>query len=181
MNGSNLIQNKFSELGFDSYEEIRADVGVLLNEFENSMKINLPESYKYFLKNYGECNFERDAVYKPIKKTPFQNKDGFMEISYFYGCGSTNGVEILNKRYKGRLPKLHIVLGEAPGGNQICMNVDMDSSEYGNIYVWDHENECEGCMDNMYLVSRSFDNFIDSFVAYEKENLTGAIKSRFDF
>lgn len=176
-----LIKDKFVELGFDSYDAVQADVQTLIADFENAMKINLPNPYKYFLKNYGECNFQHDAVFKPIKKTPFQNKKGFMEIIYFYGCGSRNDINILNERYKKRIPNDFIVIAEAPGGNQICMNVDAVSAGYGSIYLWDHENECDGCMDNMYIISESFEKFIDSFVVDEDRSTTGAIGSRFDF
>ena len=181
MNSMNLIQDKFLELGFDSYDEIQADVDARINKFEKNMKIHLPETYKYFLKNYGECNFQQDAVYKPIKSTPFQNKRGFMEIIFFYGCGSKNSIDVLVERYKGRIPNDYIVIAEAPGGNQICMNVAAGTVGYGNIYLWDHENECDGCMDNIYLISESFDKFIDSFMVDETGSTTGAIGSRYDF
>jgi hypothetical protein len=58
-----------------------------------------------------------------------------------------------------------IPIGEDPGGNYICLNLN-EGIDYGKVYFYDHEVENEDdegniTWDNMYLVADSFKAFIE--------------------
>jgi len=107
----------------------------------------------------------------------------FKTLGFFYGVGSKYDISKILDRYIHRIPKNHIPIAELPGGDQLCMDVNINSSEYGKIYSWDHENESNGEYENVYLVANSFSDFINSFQKEEKENdIDSSIESfRFDF
>jgi len=165
-----IIKNKFNELGCSDFSSpaVPKDIKTRISEFEREHNLRLPDDYKYFLENYGECNFEIDAVYKPTEKTPFVNSQGFQEISFFYGLGTENDLYKILEVYSQRIPTGYIPIADLPGGNLLCIDSNPNSSNYGKIYLWDHENECDGKLDNMYLVANSFSNFISSFEAEKK-------------
>lgn len=184
---TDIIKNKFNELGYSKFDSIPVPKNVtsLISEFENRNNVKLPSEYKYFLEHYGECNFDTDTVYQPIKKTPFTSSKGFQEISFFYGIGTEYDILKMLKTYSGRIPEDFITIAELPGGDQLCMNVNISSSDYGKIYSWDHENENNGWHENVYLVANSFSDFINSFQEEKNENegeIDDAIESfKFDF
>lgn len=182
---TNIIKNKFNELGYSNFDSIPVpkDVISLISQFEDSNNVKLPDEYKYFLEHYGECNFETDSVYRPIKNTPFANSEGFQEISFLYGIGTDYDISKMLKAYSQRMPKGFITIAELPGGNQLCMDLKSNSSNYGKIYLWDHENECDRGFENIYPVADHFSGFVNSFEE-EKEKSSGddSIESfRFDF
>ncbi len=182
---TDIIKNKFNELGYSKFDPIPVpkDIISLISQLEDGNTIKLPDEYKYFLEHYGECNFETDAVYRPIKSTPSVNSEGFQEISFFYGVGTEYDISKMLETYSQRIPEGFITIAELPGGNQLCMDSRPSSSNYGKIYLWDHENECDRGFENIYLVADHFSGFIDLFEKEkEKSDRDDSIESfRLDF
>jgi len=176
------IKSKFDALGFSSFDSIPDNVTSLIRNFEETSNLILPDEYKYFLENYGECNFENDAIYEPVMLTPSMDPDNFQDISFFYGVGTDNDLSRMLKVYIQRIPQDYVPIAELPGGDQLCMDVGINSSNYGKVYLWDHENECNGGIENTYLVANSFSDFIDSFKeGNSKTEDDSIVSSRFDF
>ncbi len=177
------IKLTINKLGFDHFDSIPKNINNLISKFEEEHYI-IPPHYKYFLEHYGEGNFETDAHYRPIKNNPLMSSEGFQDISFFYGIGTEYDISRMLKIYIHRIPKNHIPIAELPGGNQLCLDVNRDDPNYGKVYIWDHENECDGGFDNVYQVADNFSDFIASFEKEEgkinKED-DSIVHSRFDF
>ncbi|HTE19099.1 MAG TPA: SMI1/KNR4 family protein, partial [Armatimonadota bacterium] len=74
-----------------------------------------------------------------------------------------------HERYKGRIPRGLIPIAD-DSGNQICLAIF--GSETGKVFYWDHHDEddgvdeqspaslTEGLPRNLYLVARSFEEFL---------------------
>lgn len=167
---TDIIKKKFDELGYSSFYSppVPKNVTALIRGFQEVNSFELPEEYKYFLEHYGECNFEKDAIFKPSVRTPFDNSQGFQELSFFYGIGTEYSIYKMSETYCQRVPQGFVPIAELPGGNQLCIDLNSDSSNFGKIYLWDHENECDGGLDNTYLVANSFSDFINSFKEEKK-------------
>jgi SMI1-KNR4 cell-wall len=59
-----------------------------------------------------------------------------------------------------------IPIAEDDGGNLIC--ISCSDNDKGKIYFWNHEEENEDDLTaNLYFVSNSFNEFIDSLVELE--------------
>ena len=133
--------------------------------FESSAHLQLPGEYREFLKRYGNTGFKQFVEYPLIdKKCPWAS-NGCCEISVFYGLDA--GPYDLEKRlssHVGRIPSDMLPIAVDSGGNLICLaftGPDRDS-----VFFWDRDAEPEpGEQDlctNVYLVARSFDDFLKS-------------------
>ncbi len=131
-----------------------------IEEFEAQFNILLSLDYKEFLKN------ENGGI--PLKKTfLINNKQGYDTIDIFFGLDMEKpflSLSYLIESYFDRFPKGILPIGEDPGGNYICLNVN-EGEDYGKIYFYDHEVDNEnndGTLnwDNLYLIADSFTEFI---------------------
>ena len=156
----NKIDSKFKEFGFSSFD---SNVSVFLAQFQkfknNHKSLLLPQEYQYFLKKYGDCSFEKDTFFKSIENMP-KNKDENLGLVHFYGVGHLSSAL---STYSGRVPKGFLPIAGLPGGDLICMDIDKISKTHGRVYSWDHEDECDGCLENIYLIANNFEDFVDSF------------------
>jgi cell wall assembly regulator SMI1 len=133
-------------------------------KIEKKIGCSFPVEYKNFLLTFngGEC--------EPCGYTFMENSvESEGEIRSFFAIGGIDGDYDLAENISDyvideqRMPSLYFPIAEDDGGNLIC--ISCNSSDYGNIYCWDHENECDkeginNYKDNMYLISLSFDEFI---------------------
>lgn len=136
-------------------------------EIEKKYKISFPKEYKDFLLKYngGECDPNGFIFLE-------DSEDSDSEVRSFFAIGGIDGDYDLEENItiytieEKRLPNLYIPIAEDDLGNLIC--ISCNESNYGFIYFWDHENECESedniadYMDNMFLLSESFNKFINS-------------------
>ncbi|MPQ31648.1 SMI1/KNR4 family protein [Clostridium estertheticum] len=165
------IEKKLADIGFeiDGNEHLEIE----LDELEGRNDIQIPEEYRKFILKYGGLSFEEDMCFRPIEKSRWTQENSMQGFDYFYGLDGDN-LDIRKKRniYLDRMPNSIIPIAECPGGNQLCLGVELNN--YGKIYFWDHENELEAkkmlgfnklteinsYWDNVFLVSESFSNFI---------------------
>lgn len=82
--------------------------------------------------------------------------------------GKADNLEIYIRNFKideKRLPSHILPIAHDPGGNLICISCGF--SDEGYVYFWDHENEVDYTIeddqnyDNLYLVAKSFGEFLD--------------------
>jgi len=52
-----------------------------------------------------------------------------------------------------------IPIASDSGGNQICLGIN--ESFYEKIYFWDHEQETDESMENMYFLADNINDFLD--------------------
>jgi SMI1 / KNR4 family (SUKH-1) len=163
-----------------------------LKELENSIGVSLPEAYRAFLLEYGApFVFETDVAFRPLEKTHWERHDGTQSIVSFYGLGEGEGTLVhVNKVYRGRMPCGVLAIGESPGGNELCLCCD--GARVGQVFLWDHEAEAAACGNdapdygNMYLLAKSFDDFIDGLEVRPESSDGGDLgiidsESRLDF
>lgn len=128
--------------------------------FESRMGLKFPSDYFEFLKK-NNGGFPQKKVFL-INET--QGEDS---LSVFFGIDLTNNyisINYLYENYEDRFPKGVIPIGEDPGGNYICINLNEES--YGKIYFYDHEVENEDengklTWNNLYLIADSFTEFLE--------------------
>lgn len=132
--------------------------------FESFLEINLPKSYKSFLKS-------SNGGYPELNCFNFFGEDSGSSIHYFYGINADPDYDIVKdlKVYKDRVPSDCLPIAYDEGGNLICLI--LKGSEREKIYFWDHEFEKgdgeEPDFSNMTLIANNFDEFINSL--YELE------------
>ena len=132
-------------------------------QFEKNYKIDLPEDYKQFLFNYGSGYIKDNYYYRAIENSPLTMEDGYNSVDYFYGSDIVNNMDFSEEELERKL----IPIADAGGGDFLCVGV---SSDYSGVYFWAHENS-EELKDNLFLVQRTFTDFIESFVEHEEEEI----------
>ena len=132
--------------------------------FERFSEINLPKSYREFVKTYNGGSPEPDCF-------DFHGgKDGSV-LRYFYGIMNTQSDQDLIyafRTFRQRIPQDVLPIAEDPFGNLVCLAVK--GKNRGKIYFWDHELETEeGEPDysNMALIADSFDELLEELYAQE--------------
>jgi hypothetical protein len=164
--------NKFVELGARPFgAERSADALGELARVEQQLGVKLPQDYRDYLIAYAApILFEHGAKFRPDERTPLADHAGFQSLEILYGpVAGEQGLVHKNQQYREQLAE-HITIGEAPGGNQICL------SRSGAIYFWHHE-AAEGTA--FYRIAPSFGDFVARLVADEGEigSTEGVIES----
>lgn len=134
-----------------------------ITNLENQLGINLPNDYKEFLKKHNGGYPEPDGF-------DFANGDDGSSVDKFLEMSDSKNASIIDyyQAYKNRIPKNYFPIAKDPGGNLILIEINHKES---GVYFWDHENEAEDgdtpWMDNVYLISSSFNDFIDNLYEIE--------------
>lgn len=133
--------------------------------FESSAHLQLPDEYREFLKRYGNTAFEDYVVYPFIDRECPWAENGYGGISVFYGLDA--GPYDLEKRFSShvnRIPSDMLPIGVDGGGNLICLA--FTGPDRGSVFFWDRDAEPEpeerDLRTNVYLIARSFDDFLKS-------------------
>jgi len=164
-----------------------------IEQFEGILNSLLPDDYKYFLSNYGKSSFVKEVKFHPYTNDAEYIHSAEIglpnfkfygsQVSYFYGLNTdNNNFNIINKFniYANRLPKDFLPIADDGLGNQICLSLSKEKFNW--IYWWDHENEWdeEDYLDdtghemseevkfqNVYLIAKSFTEFIEKLQIVE--------------
>lgn len=137
-----------------------------IEEIERWIGLTFPKEYKNHLLKYngGYCNpnvFGFIENGEPTESTV----DWFLAIY----DGDSDSLKRYIKTYKlddKRLPSHIVPIAHDPGGNLIC--ISCGSEDYGYIYFWNHEKEVDyffsndSDYSNLYLISKTFDLFLNS-------------------
>lgn len=87
-------------------------------------------------------------------------------VDWFLGIHgeNTDNLEHYLNTYRDRIPSNLFPIAHDAGGNLICISTD--GADAGKVYFWDHEEEAEEgetpTYDNLYLISDSFDEFLNN-------------------
>ena len=113
--------------------EETADLDSALKATENLMPV--PDSYREVLTTFGGAIvFDNGARFTTDEPSPLNDKNGYQSLEVIYGLGSgKHSIEHQIARYEGELPPSFVPIGEAPGGNLVCVNGT------GTVFLWDHE------------------------------------------
>ncbi|MDN8588364.1 hypothetical protein B2I21_27195 [Chryseobacterium mucoviscidosis] len=127
-----------------------------IEEFEAKYHVVLPVQYRDFLLEYNGGNVKPN-VFK------ISDDEGETALNTLYGLDINESYDELSSVFDslyGEIPNEFISIGDDSGGNQICLGT---SEEYtGKIYIFLHDIEPTEKMSNMFLISDSFDSFLDS-------------------
>jgi hypothetical protein len=142
----------------------------ILAEAEKQLGVALPEGYRQFLLLHNGGHPKQDCY-------GFAENDNNSEVHRFFAIfDGSNTVNLLiqAKCYRDSVPSEFLVIGRDGGGSRICLGVR--EPYYNQVYFWDF-NEAPGWMDpefyepptfdNMYLLARSFEEFINKLFKYE--------------
>ena len=147
-----MASNIFPELKPELFGEKADDVDASLKSLERT--IPLSDSYRQVLLTFGGAiYFYKIVVFKSDEPSPLNDKDGYQALDILYGLGNgENSIEQKIEQYEGELPPSFAPIGEAPGGNLICMN------DAGAVYLWDHESPRGG--KEVWRIAESMDDFL---------------------
>ncbi|QLG39189.1 SMI1/KNR4 family protein [Paenibacillus sp. FSL W7-1088] len=127
-----------------------------IEEFEAKYAVLLPVQYRDFLLEYNGGNVKPN-VFK------ISDDEGETALNTLYGLDINESYDELSSVFDslyGEIPNEFISIGDDSGGNQICLGT---SEEYaGKIYIFLHDIEPTEKMSNMFLISDSFDSFLDN-------------------
>lgn len=136
-----------------------------LDEVELRLSFRFPEEYRQFLLAHNGGKPQPGVFH-------FTNDRGTRSdscVDWFLAIydGEYDNFETYFNMYKVdqvRLPAELIPIAHDPGGNLVCISVD--GPRCGAIYFWDHEKEAGNgdtpTYSNVYIVSQSFNQFLDS-------------------
>jgi hypothetical protein len=116
--------------------------------------VSIPDGYRTFL--------QATDGGRPVEDT-FSPKVG---VTNFLGA---RGIVKQRARLPGRIAETLLPIGDAEGGNLICISVA--AGDLGAIYFWDHELEGEKVAERL---AASFNDFVSQLRVLSQENLPPA-------
>ncbi len=157
-------------LGAKLFGKKTSDVDAALTAVEPLFPLS-PRFREILVEFGGAVVFDNGAKYKPDEATPFTKVDGYNSLEMLYGLGSEkNSITKALLRHKRELPLHFVPIGEAPGGNLLCVNAA------GGVFLWDHESE-RG--DGVWQVAASLDHFLEGLEPDESDfgNTKGIVEA----
>lgn len=126
----------------------------------------LPDDYRKLLLHFGgDIEFKSFVKFRSDEPSPWAADDGTDSLEMLYGLSSKYSSTMLEmfETYEGRIPADWIPIGEAPGGNQVCLKIRPSGSQ--SVGFWDHESEVGPGLppsnDGMTMITDSLRDFID--------------------
>ncbi|MED4651219.1 SMI1/KNR4 family protein [Bacillus pseudomycoides] len=124
-----------------------------LEVFEREHNLKFPDLYREFLLNYN-------GGYVNPNVFSISSEEGESALNVFYGIGNMhNNLEKKFNFFDEILEIGFIPIASDSGGNQICLGIN--ESFYEKIYCWDHEQETDESMENMYFLADNINDFLD--------------------
>lgn len=127
--------------------------------FESELGTHLPGDYRAFLLQHNGGVPETNDFDLP--------SGGGSGVNLFYGLsGLTDPVQPSDlraerKRMVGRVPGHILPIGDAEGGNLVC--ISLSGQDRGAVYFWDHEEEAEEeespSYQNLFKLADNFSDF----------------------
>ncbi|QDU95706.1 SMI1/KNR4 family protein [Lignipirellula cremea] len=146
-----MAYEKLSHLGAKLFGEKAKDLEAAIQSVEQILPMS--DSFRELLLAFGGAIwFDNGARFRPQSPNPQTDEDGYNSLDVLYGLGDgEDSIEQRIEQYDGELPESFVAIGEAPGGNQICVGGD------GVVYFWDHESLRN---DQTWPIAGSVDEFI---------------------
>jgi hypothetical protein len=143
-----------------------------IEQIEREIGYFLPNDYVDFLVHYGgfaTSLYVSFAFHRPDAELD----EAFAEIFYGFLLGDTHDLIENHHIYKERMPSNLTPIARDSGGGEICLSVNGDDK--GAVYYWDRyleedpEDGEEIGYSNLFLIARTFDDFINSLEIYDDE------------
>ena len=130
-----------------------------INLFESAFEIKLPKDYAQYLMNHNGGSVSP-------KVFNIGNESQRSQVFIFYGFQTNEEYKDYDlvdniDLYESDFPNSFYPIGEDPGGNKICLN--LNTNDYGKIYFWDHETASEDTpsVKDLILIADSFTDFLN--------------------
>lgn len=170
-----------------SEDEASLDLPVSLVAFEALLEgESLPADYREFLLSSGRTiNLGPNSIQA---SRPSPTAIERTAVEYLYGLSSDSySLFQAFKTYAVRLPPGVLAIGDAGGGNQVCLC--LASADRSGVYHWDHEGEVDRHghptpdYSNMTLLASSFSDLISRLAPLPEEPSapSGAVKVNLRF
>lgn len=126
-----------------------------LAETERALDLALPGALRDLLSAYGGALlFDNGARFRPDHPSGREGRDGCLSLVSLYGPGDDdNGLRAMNRNYERQVPPMMAVIGDAPGGDQVCLE-----RSSGQIYLWLHDAEDDEA--SLSPVAPGFEEFV---------------------
>ena len=142
-----------------------------VKQIENEIGSTLPSDYVNFLIHFG-------GLFLSTASASFYRSDDVIDtigVETIYGFLPDNVDDIISNyhTYQSRMPNELIPIACDAGAGEICLSVSGDNK--GAVYYWDRyleEDPEEGeevGYSNLFLIARTFDEFINSLEVYDDE------------
>lgn len=83
----------------------------------------------------GAIVFDNGAKFMTDEPSPLNDEHGYQSLEILFGPGDGKySIEHQTARYAGEVPAAMVPIGEAPGGNLVCVDQD------GAVYLWNHQS-----------------------------------------
>jgi hypothetical protein len=162
------LDKVFWNLGARAIGVGSANAAAAIAEFEKTQSTVLPPRLKDILIEVRSAVvFDRGARFKPDRFSGTEDSKGYHHLEMLYGARENEfGLAKANEIYRARLPKNLLVIGDGPGGDQICLD-----SENGGVVYWRHDAATEA--ETSSLIASSFTEFCDKLEPDDAEPLDG--------
>lgn len=139
-----------------------------IEEFEATKGINIPKKFKEFL-------LDSNGGFPEPNEFLISDEQGSSCVNILFGIHSEkfDNLSKYVERYKNRLPKGFIPIGDDPGGNLLCVGIEGEYTD--QIHFWDHEEELDEDgnsrmdMKNMYFLASNIFEFLDKLTDSKNE------------
>jgi hypothetical protein len=146
-----MAHEKLSQLGARLLGEKPSDLELAIKSAERVLPMS--DSYREMLLTFGGAVvFDNGAKFTSDEQSPLNDKDGYQSLEVLFGLGNgKNSVEHKIAQYADELPASFVPIGEASGGNLICVGSD------GAVHLWDHESQRN---EGTWRIATSVDEFL---------------------
>lgn len=126
-------------------------------QLEKELNFSFSGSFREILVNFGGAViFDNEVRFKPIQETTLEDSSGKHGLEIIYGiAGDQNGIKEKNDTYREQLSDRFIAIGEAAGGNLICLE-----RLSGRVFFWHHEATANE--KSLFLVAENMEEFLAS-------------------
>lgn len=136
-----------------------------IGEVERTICTQMPEDYRWFLREFGASIPEIPQAYRLDPACPWGGGEALAGFDFLLGPESrcTDLLEMCIEYCGDRIPREFIPIGLDGVDNILCLGVR--SPYRGQVYLWIFEEETRPpTMDNMWFVANSFADFVEGLL-----------------
>ena len=123
---------------------------------EQELSWTIPDQLATLLVQVNGCAvvFEHGAEFIPDEKTGLEDKSGRLSLDSLHGLSDTvHGLRAKNTMYLEQIPAELRVIGDASGGDQVCLDTNS-----GCVVYWWHEGPLEK---NTFCIADNLTKFLE--------------------
>jgi hypothetical protein len=149
------MNSAIEKLGPSPFGAASTNVAEDLAAVQRALSVTLPAELVELLVTTGSAlMFDEGARFKPDEPSGIEDDEGFQGFSMIYGLADDEyGLREINETYRDQFPCELVAIGEAPGGNQICLD-----PESGQVVFWNHEAETDDA--SLSLIANDLASFL---------------------